>query len=186
MINTCQGLEDLQGIAMPRNYISANVRMGKATKLDQPSANPSRAQSPMQIVHFDLFGPCKQSSFAGHSYCCVFVDDHSHYTWVYTVKNKSEAVDVFKKFYADTAIIRSKYPLCYIRRDNAGENMSADLKKWITDNGIRSESSTPSVRAMAKWQSRSSDSRTVQSCSHQHDSKWFDWQVLGAGNILCS
>ena len=69
MINTCQGLEDLQGIAMPRNYISANVRMGKATKLDQPSANPSRAQSPMQIVHFDLFGPCKQSSFAGHSYC---------------------------------------------------------------------------------------------------------------------
>ncbi len=26
MINTCQGLEDLQGIAMPRNYISANVR----------------------------------------------------------------------------------------------------------------------------------------------------------------
>jgi hypothetical protein len=143
MINTCQGLEDLQGIAMPRNYISANVRMGKATKLDQPSANPSRAQSPMQIVHFDLFGPCKQSSFAGHSYCCVFVDDHSHYTWVYTVKNKSEVVDVFKKFYADTAIIRSKYPLCCIRRDNAGENMSADLKKWLTDNGIRSESSTP-------------------------------------------
>jgi hypothetical protein len=64
----------------------------------------------MQIVHLDLFGPCKQSSFAGHSYCCVFVDDHSHYTWVYTVKNKSEVVDVFKKFYADTAIIRSKYP----------------------------------------------------------------------------
>ncbi len=38
MINTCQGLDDIQGIAMPRNYISANVRMGKATKLDQPSA----------------------------------------------------------------------------------------------------------------------------------------------------
>ncbi len=28
-INTCQGLEVLQGIAMPRNNISANVRMGK-------------------------------------------------------------------------------------------------------------------------------------------------------------
>jgi hypothetical protein len=55
MINSCQGLDDLQGIAMPRNYISANVRMGKATNLDQPSSNPTRAERPMQIVHFDLF-----------------------------------------------------------------------------------------------------------------------------------
>ena len=97
---------------------------------------------PCKIVHFDLFGPCKPS-FAGHCYCCVFVDDHSRYTWVYTVKNKSEVIDVFKKFYADTAILRSKHPLCCIRRDNAGENMSIALKNWLTDNGIRSESSTP-------------------------------------------
>ncbi len=90
MINSCQGLDNLQGIAMPSNYISANVRMRKATNLDQPSSNPTRAERPMQIVHFDLFGPFKQSSFAGHSYCGVFVD-HFLYTWVYTVKNKSEA-----------------------------------------------------------------------------------------------
>ena len=143
MINTCQGLDDLQGIAMPRNYVSANVKMGKATNLDQPSPNLTRAQSPMQIVHFDLFGPIKQPSFAGHSYCGVFVDDHSRYTWVYTVKNKSDVFDMFQKFYADTAIIRSKYPLCCIRRDNAGENMSNALKNWLTDKGVRSESSTP-------------------------------------------
>jgi hypothetical protein len=30
MINTCEGLDDLQGIAMPHNFI---VRMGKATNL---------------------------------------------------------------------------------------------------------------------------------------------------------
>ena len=127
---------------MPRNYVSANVRRGKATNIDQPKSNSTRAERPMQIVHFDLFGPCKPS-FAGHCYCCVFVDDHSRYTWVYTVKNKSEVIDVFKKFYADTAIIRSKHPLCCIRRDNAGENMSTALKSWLTDKGIRSESSTP-------------------------------------------
>jgi len=80
MINTFQGLDDLQGVAMPRNYISANVKVGKATNLDQPSQNLTRAQNPLQVVHFDLFGPCKQASFAGHSHCCVFVDDHSRYT----------------------------------------------------------------------------------------------------------
>ncbi len=73
----------------------------------------------------------------------MFIEDHSRYTWVYKVKSKSEVVDVFKRLYADTAIIRSKHPLCCIRRDNAGENMSNALKTWLTDNGIRSESSTP-------------------------------------------
>ncbi len=73
----------------------------------------------------------------------VFADDHSRYTWGYTVKNKSEVIGVFKKFYADTAIIHSKYPLCCIHCDSAGENMSAALKSWLTDKGIRSESLTP-------------------------------------------
>ena len=143
MVNSCQGLDDLQGISMPRNYVSASVRQGKAIKIDQPKSNPTRADRPLQIVHFDLFGPCKHSSFAGHKYCVVLVDDHSRYTWVYTVKNKSDVFDVLKKFYADTAIIRSKHPLCCFRRDNAGENFSAAALKWMTDNGIKSSSSTP-------------------------------------------
>ncbi len=89
-IDSCQGLEDLQGITMPRNYVSANLKRGNAVNLDQPKPILTRAEHPMQIIHFDLFGPCKQPSFAGHSYCCVFVDDHSGYKWVYTVKNNCE------------------------------------------------------------------------------------------------
>jgi hypothetical protein len=81
IINTCQGLDDLQGTTMQHNYVSANVRRGKATNIDQPKSNSTLGERPMQIVHFDLFGPCK-SSFAGHCYCCVFVDDHSRYTGV--------------------------------------------------------------------------------------------------------
>ncbi len=95
------------------------------------------------MVHFDLFGSCKHPSFAGHKYCVVLVDDHSRYTWVYTVKNKSDVFDVLKKFYADTAIIRSKHPLCCLHRDNAGENVSAAALKWTIDNDIKSSSSTP-------------------------------------------
>ena len=143
MVNSCQGLDDLQGISMPRNYVSASVRQGKATMMDQPKSNSTRADRPLQVVHFDLFGPCKHPSFAGHKYCVVLVDDHSRYTWVYTVKNKSDVFDVLKKFYADTAIIRSKHPLCCFHRDNAGENFSAAALKWMIDNGIKSSSSTP-------------------------------------------
>jgi hypothetical protein len=77
MINSCQGLDDLQGISMPRNYISASVKQGKATNMDQPKSIETRADRPLQVVHFDLFGPCKHSSFAGHNYCVVLVDDHT-------------------------------------------------------------------------------------------------------------
>ncbi len=56
MINICQGLNDLQGIAMPHNYVSANVTRGKAINQDQPNSNSTLADSPMQIIHFDFFG----------------------------------------------------------------------------------------------------------------------------------
>ena len=148
MIGSCQGLEDLQGVAMPRNYVSANVRMGKATNTDQPQQNPIRAKKPMEVVHCDLFGPCKQPSFAGHTYCCVFVDDCTRYTWVYTMKQKTEFFDILKKFYADTAIIRNQHRFCCLRRDNAGENMSSAVKNWLLEQGIKSENST----AHEPWQ----------------------------------
>jgi hypothetical protein len=105
MIDSCQGLEDLCSLSMQRNYVSANVRKGKATKMDQPQLNPKRADRPLQVVHFDLFGQCKHPSFARHSYCVVFIDDCTRYTWVYTIKNKLDVFYVLKKFYADTAII---------------------------------------------------------------------------------
>jgi hypothetical protein len=47
--------------------------MGKATNLDQPLQNLTRAQDPLQDVGFDVSGPCKQASFAGLSYCSVLV-----------------------------------------------------------------------------------------------------------------
>ena len=117
MIDSGQSLEDLRGISFPHNYVRANVRRGKATKVDQPKSNPKPADQPLQVIYSNLFGPYRHSSFAGHSHCFVLIDDCTRYTqaWVYTIKNKSDVFDVLKKFYADTAIIRSKHPLCCFR-----------------------------------------------------------------------
>ncbi len=71
MINRSQGLGEFQGVAMHRNYIEAIMKMGKASYLDQTLPNLNRAHNPLQVGHFDHFGPCKQASFAGHSYWCV-------------------------------------------------------------------------------------------------------------------
>ncbi len=91
----------------------------------------------------------------------------------FTVKNKSEVIDVFKKFYADTAIIHSKHPLCCILRVNAGETMSTALKSLLADKGIGSESSTP----FEPWQqsNRSSNLCIMQHRSNKHDCQWPYW-----------
>jgi hypothetical protein len=102
----------------------------------------------MEKIHMDIFGPVKTSSFNGHNYGVVFVCDKTRFSWVYTIKHKSELFKIIKRFYADTAIIRQQYPLCCIRRDNSGENKSQDLLDWLTEKGIRSEYST----AYEPWQ----------------------------------
>ncbi len=50
--------------------------------------------------------------------------------------------EIVNRFVADTALIRKDYPLCCLRRDNAGENISQALEAWLRDTGIRSEKST--------------------------------------------
>ena len=106
--------------------------MGKTTNLDIPKTVQTRSSKPMEKIHMDVFGPCKCASFAGHSYCCVFVDDCTRYCWVYTLKTKGEVFDCVQKLYADTAVIRNQFPMCCLRRDNAGENTSKKLLDWLT------------------------------------------------------
>ena len=71
---------------MPRNYVG----QGKAIHMDQPESLQARADCPLQVAHFDRFGLCKHSSFAGNNCCVVLVDNHARYPCVYTVKNKSD------------------------------------------------------------------------------------------------
>ena len=116
---------------------------GKAINRDKPDSAQAQCSAPMEIVGWDIFGPCKSPSFGGHQYCAVFVDHFTRYSWVYMLKDKSEMPEVVKQFVADTALIRRDYPLLCLRRDNAGENISQELEAWLRDKGIRSEKSTP-------------------------------------------
>ena len=137
------GLETLVDVPLPKNFIDENSMMGKAVNRDKPDSVQTQLSAPLQIVGWDIFGPCKSASFGGHQYCAVFVDHFTRYCWVYMLKDNSEMPEIVKQFVADTALIRKDYPLCCLRRDNAGENVSQALEAWLRDKGIRSEKSTP-------------------------------------------
>ena len=53
-------------------------------------------QGGIRPVHSDVYGPLTRIPNGGKRYFITFIDDYSRKTWVYTVKEKSEAFIVFK------------------------------------------------------------------------------------------
>jgi histone deacetylase 1/2 len=53
---------------------------------------------PFEVIHCDLWGPAPFSSYYGYNYYITFVDTYTKYTWIYFLKNKSDALKAFTQF----------------------------------------------------------------------------------------
>ena len=95
----------------------------------------TRATEPLQLVHTDVCGPIKPSSFGKNKYFLLFNDDYSRKTWVYFLKQKSEAFKVFKSFKA-LMENESGYPIKALRSDQGGEFISKDFSNFCESHGI--------------------------------------------------
>ena len=72
----------------------------------------------------------------------TFIDDFTHYTWVYVLKKKS---DVFKCFNMWTALVENccGKKLKILRTDNGGEYVSTEFDDYLKSEGIRHERTIP-------------------------------------------
>ncbi|XP_019196007.1 PREDICTED: uncharacterized protein LOC109189835 [Ipomoea nil] len=52
------------------------------------------------LIHADIWGPFQICSLQGDRYFLSLVDDHSRYTWLHLMRNKSETRQFIKKFHA--------------------------------------------------------------------------------------
>ncbi|PNX82394.1 retrovirus-related Pol polyprotein from transposon TNT 1-94, partial [Trifolium pratense] len=59
---------------------------------------PERASAALQVIHSDICGPFEVASLGGSKYFITFVDEYTRMMWLDTIKLKSEALDVFKRF----------------------------------------------------------------------------------------
>ena len=66
---------------------------GKHKKSVFKTIRSNRAAEPQDLIHSDLCGKMNAHSFGGAEYFLTFVDDRTHYTWVYLLKHKDEAFD---------------------------------------------------------------------------------------------
>jgi len=63
LVSRSVGLEQLVDVPFPKHFIDENSMMGKAVNRDKPGSAPPRCSAPMEIVGWDIFGPCKSPSF---------------------------------------------------------------------------------------------------------------------------
>ena len=113
--------------------------LGKMTQY--MNRTPDRkAEKRLELIHCDIAGPVTPVAREGFKYAMNFIDDYSGATFVYFLKNKSDAVKALETFLADS----SPYgEVKILRRDNALEFTSVDFNNVLVKNKIKSELSCP-------------------------------------------
>ena len=77
------------------NKLCEGCILGKQHRESFPISNSHRVRALLEIVHSYLCGYMQTPSIGNSLYFITFIDDYSKKTWVYFLKHKSEAFEVF-------------------------------------------------------------------------------------------
>jgi hypothetical protein len=163
--------------------VCLHCMVGKSQRCKAPASKES-AKEPLAQVNSDII-MASELSIQGLRYAAIFTDNCSGMIWVYGLRDKSQMIDIVKKFDSDIAILRVKHKLVTVMRDNAGENRSQVVEDFLQSIGVRSYYSA----AYEQWQNGSAEtgfrtltrsSRSVLHQSRMGSRFWFDAMVAAA------
>lgn len=109
--------------------------MAKFTKLPYKLSD-TRADMPFDLIHIDTWGPYKVNTRGLFKYFLTVVDDHTRYTWLFLMKNKSDYASCIQNFckYVHTHFVGATVKS--IRSDNAPEFADATCTQFYRSSGI--------------------------------------------------
>ena len=103
-------------------------------------AGPS--EEVLGLVHTDVCGKMSTQSLSGAEYFLTFIDDKTHYIWVYVLKHKHEVFDRFQEWKAQVEK-STGCSLKILRSDNGGEYTSNEFRSYLKTEGVRHELTVP-------------------------------------------
>lgn len=89
----------LPTLSMPKETCKGCL-LSKQARKPFPTKSNFMAKGKLELVHGDLCGPITPMTPAGNKYFMLLVDDFSRMMWMFMIKTKDEALNVFKKFKA--------------------------------------------------------------------------------------
>ncbi|GJT22454.1 retrovirus-related pol polyprotein from transposon TNT 1-94 [Tanacetum coccineum] len=106
----------------------------------------------LHILYMDLFGPVSLMSINHEKYTLVIVDEYSRYTWVYFLRNKSQATEMIMSFIRMVEN-QNDVKVKQIKTDNGTEFKNQELESFCNEKGISQNFSslyTPKQSGVAK------------------------------------
>ena len=105
-------------------------------------ASSTKTKAPLELVHSDVCGKMGSKSLGGAEYFLTFVDDFTHYIWVYPLKTKDQ---VFERLQEWKTLVEnsSKWKLKVLRTDNGGEYTSGRAEAYLRTSGVKHELTIP-------------------------------------------
>lgn len=103
--------------------------------------SPSKAKEPLEIISMDLAGPL-DPDLHGRRYVMVINDNYTRANWVYPLKNKSDALGMFKVFHKQ-AITNIGKLVKRVHTDNEVIFNNKEMDKFCCDNGINKTYTVP-------------------------------------------
>jgi histone deacetylase 1/2 len=113
--------------------------VGKSHRLHAPLTTTVYT-TPFELIHTDLWGPAHTLSHCGYSYYIAFVDACTKYTWVYFLKQKSDALTAFTQF---NSLVNTQFQtkIKSVQSDWGGEYRS--ISTLLTSLGINHRITCP-------------------------------------------
>ncbi|GAU15733.1 hypothetical protein TSUD_235460 [Trifolium subterraneum] len=150
--------------------------IGKQQREVIPKQAKWRANTKLQLIHSDICGPINPCSNGGKRYFLTLTDDFSRKTWVYVLKEKSEAFETFKNFKA-LVEIESGCVIQMLRTDRGGEFTSNVFNEFCKTKGIKRQLTTaytPQQNGVSERKNRTllNIVRSVLACRNVPKSFW--------------
>ena len=94
------------------------------------------------MIHSDI---CELNGIltrGGNKYFITFIDDASRYTYVYLMRNKDQAFQMFKNYKYEIENQKGK-KIKILKSDRGGEYFPLEFSKFCEENGIIHQTSSP-------------------------------------------
>lgn len=122
------------------SHLCSACQFGKSIK-HSFSPSKSNVSSPFELIHSDLWTSPVQS-ISGIKYYVLFLDEYSHFLWVYPLRHKSET---YTKFLHFSNYIQNHFhkTIKSLQCDNGGEYNNTRFHELFASRGISFRFSCP-------------------------------------------